>query len=208
MSDEGDEELTRAAEDAGLFRPVADLFRGAIQTGTDDAGEDIGRDSEEDLEQDLLKEEAGKYPTAGMTALGKRQDALLDTVYLDEAERAKYLISVGDDGLLRDADGNLFDTTHNTSGMAIYVMDKDGNIYAGQEEDQVFQHSSFFAGGEVAGAGQMKVEAGRLTYLDDRAGHYKLERSFTRNVISELLGRGVDFDPETQVKWMPRRGGI
>ncbi|WP_157224217.1 hypothetical protein [Nocardia paucivorans] len=119
-----------------------------------------------------------------------------------EAERQPFRLEARD-GLLHDANGNLFDTRDaryfNLLGSrlrrAIFVMDADGNLYASLfAKRHVFQHSSFLAGGPVAGAGEIEVVDGRITLLTDNSGHYMPKRDHTMQVLARLRELGVDID--------------
>lgn len=57
-------------------------------------------------------------------------------------------------------------------GYAIYVMSPDGDIYVSGHEVGRFHHSSFLAGGEAAGAGEVKIIDGRVIALTNKSGHY------------------------------------
>ena len=79
------------------------------------------------------------------------------------------------------------------SGYAIFVMDKSGRIYAGQHKIGLFHHSSFLAGGDVAGGGEMKVEAGTLKAITNKSGHYWPRAEEMVQVFDEFHSRGVDL---------------
>lgn len=116
--------------------------------------------------------------------------------YLKGAQRERFKLSVKD-GKLYDSEGNLFDTStakslHSTDPRAIFVMDENGNIYASTKHSMgKFHHSSFLAGGDIAGAGELKVSNGELKLLSDQSGHYKPSWAMTQQVIKELQSRGV-----------------
>ncbi len=118
--------------------------------------------------------------------------------YLSESQRAAFRLHIVN-GLIYDADGNLFDTSdasslHTDRARAIFVMDEGGNIYASKQHSVgAFHHSSLIAGGPVAAAGEIEVQNGRLVALSDRSGHYRPERVFTDQAIDKLSKNGVDF---------------
>jgi hypothetical protein len=58
-----------------------------------------------------------------------------------------------------------------------------------------FHHSSFLAGGDVAGAGTIKVIDGKMAMISDESGHYKPGITQVNNVISELEKKGIDIEP-------------
>ena len=55
------------------------------------------------------------------------------------------------------------------SGFAIYVLDADGAMYADRHKVSLFHHSSFLGGGDVTGAGELRVEGGTLATSRTRA---------------------------------------
>jgi hypothetical protein len=116
--------------------------------------------------------------------------------YLDDAGRQQYRLTVKD-GKLYDADGNPFDSSlghsaHSGGGKAIFVMDKDGNLYASNYHSPgQFHHSSFLGGQPVSAAGELSVRDGRLVELTDRSGHYKPAREFTQQALDRLKGSGI-----------------
>jgi uncharacterized protein YoxC len=131
--------------------------------------------------------------------------------YLDEAAREGYRITIHD-GLVYDSEGGLFDTSEGVSafigpgneGRAIFVMDRHGNLYAStSHEAGIFHHSSFFAGGDVASAGELVVRDGRIELLTDHSGHYMPGRSRTQQVLEQLASQGVFIDPARIDYWAP-----
>lgn len=54
-----------------------------------------------------------------------------------------------------------------------------------------FHHSSFLAGGDVAGAGELVVENGELTLITDQSGHYQPTQAMTAQVVQHLRSLGV-----------------
>ncbi|WP_331758056.1 hypothetical protein OG225_42045 (plasmid) [Nocardia sp. NBC_01377] len=120
--------------------------------------------------------------------------------YLTDEERAAYQLTVKD-GKIYDANGNLFDTSsaataHSGNGRAIFVMDENGNLYASTRHAVgEFHHSSFLGGKPVAGAGELQVVNGELRLITDQSGHYKPSQDYTRQVIDNLQGQGVQVGP-------------
>jgi hypothetical protein len=79
-------------------------------------------------------------------------------------------------------------------GWAIYVMDSGGKIYAHRHMVSRFHHSSFLAGGDVAGAGEIKVERGELKGISNKSGHYRPGPEHLVQVLQELRSRGVKLE--------------
>ena len=117
--------------------------------------------------------------------------------YLDDAGRQQHQLFIKD-GKLFDSEGNPFDTSLGRSahqggeGRAIFVMDRDGNLYASNYHGVgEFHHSSFLGGRPVAGAGELGVKDGKLVTLTDQSGHYKPGPEFTGQVVDRLKGGGI-----------------
>ncbi|VEG91639.1 hypothetical protein [Legionella spiritensis] len=133
----------------------------------------------------------------------KRQDELHGVTMLSDLEKEAFRIFPADGALwtLRqpsDEDSSLeivpFDTGHciahdRDNGRAIFVLNPQGELFAGSTEEKRFHHSSFQRGGFVAYGGTMEVEKGRLKYIDDYSGHYgpKIKQFF--NLIKEFHAR-------------------
>jgi hypothetical protein len=78
-------------------------------------------------------------------------------------------------------------------GFGIYAMDGSGTFYADAHRVGLFHHSSFTQGGEVAGAGELKVQDGSLKHISNKSGHYQPGREEMMQVLDELLGEGVSL---------------
>ncbi|MEU4838809.1 hypothetical protein [Nocardia testacea] len=121
-----------------------------------------------------------------------------------EAERLPFRLDIRD-GVVRDAQGNLFDTRNanvrdalgRRLKRAIFVMDEHGNIYASLfAKRKEFQHSSFLAGGPVAGAGEIVVENGVIKLITDQSGHYLPTQHLMRQVLTRLEECKVRLRPD------------
>lgn len=120
--------------------------------------------------------------------------------YLDAAQRERFRIFVHE-GLLYGTNGRPVDTRGGNSlwgrgdGLAIFVMDEHGNLYASNgREVGKFHHSSFLAGGPVAGAGELRVIDGGLVFISGLSGHYRPTPGYLRRVVERLRAAGVEFD--------------
>jgi hypothetical protein len=78
-------------------------------------------------------------------------------------------------------------------GWGIYVMDAGGRLFAAQHKVGLFHHSSFLAGGNVSGAGELKVIGGTLQGITNKSGHYAPTASEMLQVFAELAHRGADL---------------
>lgn len=123
--------------------------------------------------------------------------------YLNEAERAEHKLSISN-GKVYDSKGNLFDTSARAdgSGIAIFVMDEHGNLYASKyHKSGDFAHSSFLAGKPVAAAGEIEVRKGVLTAVSDRSGHYKPPSEFLDQAMKRLAEDGIDMSGVSKKTW-------
>lgn len=57
-----------------------------------------------------------------------------------------------------------------------------------------FHHSSFLAGGDVAGAGEMKVHEGRLSMISNASGHYRPGSRQVTQTLNQLKASGAPID--------------
>ncbi|MFP4310419.1 MAG: hypothetical protein ACLFS9_00365 [Nitriliruptoraceae bacterium] len=121
------------------------------------------------------------------------------TTYLaTDDDRRAYELTGG--GTLMQ-NGAPFDTTapepmyskFSGKGWGIYVMAPDGRLYAGSHRVGLFHHSSFLAGSDVAGAGEIKAEGGKLRGITNKSGHYTPGPEQMRQVLEELAGRGTSL---------------
>lgn len=82
-----------------------------------------------------------------------------------------------------------------------YVLDEYGNFFMFENKiNKQIRHSSILAGGEVAGAGDIKVdESGKVLKIDSDSGHYAPPQKFFNNVIKELDLNGFNLNEITVV---------
>ena len=78
-------------------------------------------------------------------------------------------------------------------GFCIYVMSGNGNIHVSNHSVGDRHHSSLLAGGNVAGAGEMKVISGTLTWISNKSGHYIPEAKQLLQTLHSLGKKGVDL---------------
>jgi hypothetical protein len=117
--------------------------------------------------------------------------------YLDEDERKGYILN-GGGAMTQGEDDEPFDTSamfskHSGKGFGIYVMAQDGTLYADQHKVGLFHHSSFLSGGDVAGAGEIKVIGGKVQCVTNKTGHYRAGDPELWQVLDELKSRGVNL---------------
>lgn len=83
-------------------------------------------------------------------------------------------------------------TPWGTGGRAIFVMDRDGNIFASNNaEAGEFHHSTLANGGPVAAAGELSVSNGRLNYVTAASGHYRPSYAQMAQVKEVLESQGI-----------------
>ena len=136
-----------------------------------------------------------EYGTAQMSAIWRRSGITTNVTYLyTESERAPYRIYFKD-GLIVDASG--VPLCQSTACSGIYVMTPSHEIYfkPGHAEPGSFQHSSFLAGGDLRSAGDIKIYSGKVLYIDNSSGHYKIPWEDNVQIIMEFRKNGVP-DPE------------
>ena len=130
--------------------------------------------------------------------------------YLDEIERAKYLVHYCGQ-LLCDEHGlplnskvsapyqrvkvfpKLQEGIKNTQvGLAIYVMDESGRIWISFEaEKNVLHHSSLLSGASVSAAGEMIIFEGRLYGINNYSGHYQPPPIVIERTLKVLRSHGI-----------------
>ncbi len=118
-----------------------------------------------------------------------------------DAELAKQnatRITIKNGGRLHTPDGKFLDTakfvTHFSGpGKAIYVMSATGNLHVHSHSVGHFHHSSLLAGAPVAGAGEIEVQRGLITWLSNKSGHYRPGRDHLLQVLGMLQSKGVDL---------------
>ena len=75
----------------------------------------------------------------------------------------------------------------------IFVMNVDGKIYVGIKQLYYFHHSSFLAGQDVVTAGELELTKDKI-YINASSGHYNPPFHSLKNIILELVRRGVDIN--------------
>ncbi|MBI3424610.1 MAG: hypothetical protein HY011_16875 [Acidobacteria bacterium] len=136
-------------------------------------------------------QQGDKYPTVEMHRSKLHQDKSQGVIYLDARQREERRV-VMREGLVYDHSGNTLITTRSKhKNQNNYVMDAAGNFYLFDEfTHPEIRHSSIFAGGPVAGAGNITIQEGRITYIDADSGHYPSAGVF-ENVKKEIAAHGT-----------------
>ena len=134
----------------------------------------------------------------GWRARGKlRNDDRIVTHHYSEAERVQ--------NELRPQGGVLVgpDAAPAQRGKSLYAMSPEGRIVAHQGPARTFvdddrgrqtrnvHHSSPFAGADVAHAGHVTVQSGKITHLDDDSGHYRPGEEHSWDAYTRLRDQGL-----------------
>ncbi|MFG1648614.1 hypothetical protein ACGFIE_01710 [Micromonospora sp. NPDC049275] len=121
---------------------------------------------------------------------------------LSPEELEQHRVFFDGDGVLRSArNGEPFDsssaqTVFSGNDQAIFVMDRNGNLYASNyQRVGDFHHSTLGNGNPVAAAGELVVKDGRVQYATARSGHYQPDPSHMANLDAEFKRNGVNGVP-------------
>lgn len=117
------------------------------------------------------------------------------TQYLSPEEAELLHQQVLDDNIIVDAATQ----KKHAAGMSLFVMTAEGEFYSHikitpTSETVGFNHSSFFKGKKVAGAGFFHFDnEGRLVGIDNYSGHYKPTTEQVLNAMHSLMLKGIDL---------------
>lgn len=158
----------------------------------------------------------GKYLIASMNREFVGEDLETEPVEYDQtrAQWKSHRLKVRK-GKIYDSSGNLFDTQDaehidtgiakywvKAEGTAIFVMDRDGNVYADKFPVTGYRHhSSLIAGTPSASAGEIKVVNGVPKHINSKSKHYPLSRALNEQVLKWLKASGVQIQPEMVDFW-------
>lgn len=96
-----------------------------------------------------------------------------------------------------------YDTTGNTDtmhgkdsevGQALYVLTRGGTLLSAPGKIGEMHHSSLVAGTDVAGAGMMRVEQGKIRSITNNSGHYRPSAEYLRNVLQVFQRNHVNLE--------------
>jgi len=134
-----------------------------------------------------------RYPSVDIHKRKLGWDKSHHVEYFDPRQREARRVVIHD-GKVYKPDGTIYpDTKSSHKNQGNYVMDPAGNFYLFDEwTTPTVRHSSIFAGGPVAGAGNIQIAGGRIVYIDGESGHYPTGREHFANVMKELAADGVD----------------
>lgn len=125
--------------------------------------------------------------------------------YFSEEERQLTALSLNDHGVFMN--GNTLYSTANErvgagldpqtrlikykEGFAMYVVGPDQTFHATSQVVFEKHHSSLLAGGAVIGAGECKIENGKLVMISNKSGHYKPSKENMLDVLRVLKAQNV-----------------
>jgi hypothetical protein len=93
-------------------------------------------------------------------------------------------------GMAYNHAGHSIDTA---DSLYIFVIGMDGELYIERPVKSKFHHSSFFSGGQVLGAGEIKIQNGVITLFTNRSGHYRPNQQQFSRMVLRLLEMGATF---------------
>ncbi len=108
-----------------------------------------------------------------------------------------------DDGFAKPLDTKNMVTYFSGPGFAIYVMSDEGNLHVGSHSVGYRHHSTLLAGRNVAGAGEVQVEKGKLVWISNKSGHYAPSAPHFLQVLHQLQKKGVDLSV-VKVKYLQK----
>jgi len=78
-------------------------------------------------------------------------------------------------------------------GYAIYVMGATGNLHVSSHSVGYRHHSSLLAGQNVAGAGELQIDKGKLKQISNKSGHYAPAAAHFLQTLHQLQKKHVDL---------------
>jgi hypothetical protein len=119
--------------------------------------------------------------------------------YMGAKQRREYRVRISKGVLTEGESGAPMDTAGMSSkfagpGYGIFVLSPRGRLYVGQHKIGVIHHSSFLAGKDVAGAGEIKIVDGRVEGITNKSGHYQPHYDHLRQTLKRLRRGGVAVD--------------
>lgn len=131
--------------------------------------------------------------------LSKEKDFKAVVKYLGPEERLQYELH-RDTGAFTQGDSEepfstaAMGSNFSGPGYGIFVMDTEGHMYADSHKVGLVHHSSFLAGGDVASAGELKVDNGQLKHVTNKTGHYKAEMPHLAQAVERFQNWGISPD--------------
>ncbi|MGQ3890707.1 hypothetical protein [Legionella sp. CNM-4043-24] len=124
--------------------------------------------------------------------------------YLTQTELLNYLLTARNGRLHKGTEENPIQNTGQEPH--IFTMDMQGNLYTNRDGEyrngRRIGHPSFTRGEALAGAGELKIVAGKVTQISNQSGHYVPGPLSLHRVLVELETRGV-LAPNCRVIILP-----
>ncbi|WP_333023620.1 hypothetical protein [Wolbachia endosymbiont of Pentidionis agamae] len=126
----------------------------------------------------------------------------------EQAEYTLYFDEENEDVRLYDVEGKLYNTSDEISkekkGCVAYVMTLDKRLIVHKHinvgKDKIaIRHSSLAGGRAVIYSGLMKIENGKITYIDNNSGHYKPKDAHLCKAVKILKEKGNIFSEDAKV---------
>lgn len=122
--------------------------------------------------------------------------------YIRKSERINNNMLIAITGLLYKDTGHHPYTSAGRNGRDIYAIDKYGNLMSVADDAQFndgsfeseHRHSSLNAGNNIVCAGYIAIQLGKITYIDNKSGHYKpTEKDLARAVCILMNEQNMDL---------------
>ena len=117
------------------------------------------------------------------------------------AERKQHTLYISNEGLFVDHLGNPYSTDNaqiivdgeiESTGFAIFVLSKDGDlIISNFAKNNEFHHSSLVGGEDVWFAGEIKIQNGVLIEINNYSGHYRTHERYLKKLLEFFQAKKV-----------------
>lgn len=121
------------------------------------------------------------------------------TVFFNEQERDMFRVLISQGKFVQN--GIPIDTSesisHGKKGFAAFTLNVNGELSVFQHIDHDktgIAHSSMNKGAPVVGAGEIRIEKGKLISITDHSGHYRPSLYNTYKVLEYFKKQGIDID--------------
>jgi hypothetical protein len=131
--------------------------------------------------------------------------------YIRKSERINNNMLLPIAGLLYKDSGRNPYTSAGSDGKDIYALDKYGNLMSvpdtaklGGPVESEHRHSSLNAGNKVICAGYIGIQLGKITYIDNKSGHYKpAEQDLARAINILINEHSLDMSSTRVIGYRP-----
>lgn len=116
----------------------------------------------------------------------------------------QYQVNIND-GLIIDHNGNP-KTTPN-SREEIFIIDENENIYSCLSSTTI-RHTSLSKGRPLLGIGSLKLEKGKIKYLENSSGHYLPEKEVLSNTIDIMRKKGINLESDIEIGYFDKESHL